>query len=238
MKLNSDKCVVLHCTRSNTPLLTQYYINDKSLTAVDQHTYLGVTLHKTMSWSHHIHTITNKASRTLNFIKRTLSKCSSDVKTTAYFTLVRPTLEYAATVWDPHQQYLIDEIEKVQRRAARWVKADYRMTSSVSMMLKDLNWPTLQKRRYESRLSMFYKFLCQESTPIEVPSCYLNHADYLTRNYHPLHLMIPSSNTLSYQKSYFPKTIVDWYNLPPKVIESKSPQEFIILLHSWLDHQN
>lgn len=139
MKLNSDKCVVLHCTRSNTPLLTQYYINDKPLTAVDQHTYLGVTLHKTMSWSHHIHTITNKASRTLNFTKRTLSNCSSDVKTTAYLTLVRPTLEYAATIWDPHQQYLIDEIERVQRRAARWVNADYRMTSSVSKMLEDLN---------------------------------------------------------------------------------------------------
>ena len=95
------------CTRSNTPLLIQYYINDKPLTAVDQYTYLGVTLHKTMSWSHHTH-------RTLNFIQHTLSKYSSDVKTTAYRTLVRLTLEYAAIVWDPHQQYLIDEIERVQ----------------------------------------------------------------------------------------------------------------------------
>ena len=68
MNLNSDKCVVLHCTRSNTHLLTQYYINDKPLTPADQYTYVGVTLHKTMSWSHHIHTITNKVNRTLNFI--------------------------------------------------------------------------------------------------------------------------------------------------------------------------
>ena len=64
-----------------------------------------------MSWSNHIHTITNKVSRTLNFIKHTLSKCSSDVKTTAYCTLVRPTLEYAGTVSDPRLQCLIDEIE-------------------------------------------------------------------------------------------------------------------------------
>ena len=47
----------------------------------------------------------------------------------------RLTLEYAATVWDPHQQYLIDEIERVQQRAAKWVKADYGMTSSVLKML-------------------------------------------------------------------------------------------------------
>ena len=36
--------------------------------------------------------------------------------------------------------------------------------------IEDLNWPTLQKRRYESGLSMFYKFLCQESTLAEVLS--------------------------------------------------------------------
>ena len=41
---NESKCVVLHCTRSNTPLPTQYYINDKPLTAIDRYSYLGVKL--------------------------------------------------------------------------------------------------------------------------------------------------------------------------------------------------
>ena len=45
----------------------------------------------------------------------------------------------------------------------------------------DLNWPTIQKRHYESSLS---KSLCQESTPVEVPSCYLHHMDYQTHNYY------------------------------------------------------
>ena len=48
----------------------------------------------------------------------------------------------------PHQQYLIDEIERIQRRAARWVKVDYGM-------MNDLKWPTLQKRRHENRLNKF-----------------------------------------------------------------------------------
>ena len=51
--------------------------------------------------------------------------------------------EYANVVWDPHQQYLIDNIEMVQWQAARWVKQDYRLTSSVSDMIEDLGWPTL-----------------------------------------------------------------------------------------------
>ena len=88
-----------------------------------------------MQWSHHIDGICKKASKVLNFIRRNLSKCSTEVKSTAYLTLVRPIMEYAASVWDPHQQYLIDNIEKIQRRAARWVLSDYRQQSSVTNML-------------------------------------------------------------------------------------------------------
>jgi len=32
---------------------------------------------------------------------------------------VRPQMEYASAVWDPHQNSLIQLLEKVQRRAAR-----------------------------------------------------------------------------------------------------------------------
>ena len=39
-------------------------------------------------------------------------------KQTAYKALVRPFLEYAATVWDPYTASKIQAIEKVQRIAA------------------------------------------------------------------------------------------------------------------------
>ena len=68
----------------------------------------------------------------LNFIKRTLYQSDPEVKATAYSTLVRPTLEYVTVVWDPHQQYLINNIEMVQQRATRWVKQEYSMTTSVT----------------------------------------------------------------------------------------------------------
>ena len=61
-----------------------------------------------MSWTKHIQEVINKASKALNFVKRTLYQCEPSVKVAAYITLVRPILEYANIVWDPHQQYLID----------------------------------------------------------------------------------------------------------------------------------
>ena len=51
-----------------------------------------------------------------------------------------------------HQVY-IEEVERVRQRAARWVKVDYRMTSSVTVMLNDLKWSTLQKHHHESSLT-------------------------------------------------------------------------------------
>ena len=74
---------------------------------------MGVIIHKSLSWSPHISAIVTKASRTLNFMKRNLSKYSSQVKESAYLTMVRPQLEYASDVWDPHYVADIMELEKV-----------------------------------------------------------------------------------------------------------------------------
>ena len=53
--------------------------------------------------------------------------------------MVRPIIGYASAVWDPFYVKDIQQLEKVQRRAARWVLNDYRYTSSVTLMLKQLS---------------------------------------------------------------------------------------------------
>ena len=53
----------------------------------------------------------------------------------------------------------INQIEKVQRRAARYVTNRYHNTSSVTDMLQNLNWPSLEIRRTRVRLIMFYKII-------------------------------------------------------------------------------
>ena len=91
-KVNIAKCVVIHCSRSTTSQYN-YDINHQPLNITDQHPYIGVTVHKSMSWAFHINTVVLKASRTLNLIKRNLHTCSKEVKETAYLTLIRPCLE-------------------------------------------------------------------------------------------------------------------------------------------------
>ena len=77
-------------------------------------------------------------------------------KQTAYFSLIRSFMEYGATVWDPYQKYNSDKVERVQRRAATFVKSMYLRYSSVSDVL---GWTPLSQRRQEARLILFYEII-------------------------------------------------------------------------------
>ena len=79
-----------------------YSLNNHTLQTVTREKYLGITISNDLNWSTHINTITNKCNSKLGFLRRNLSRCPQKLKETAYISLVRPTLEYAASVWDPH----------------------------------------------------------------------------------------------------------------------------------------
>jgi len=71
-------------------------------------------------------------------LKLNAQNLSLTTKRTAYLTLVRPILEYAAPVWDPFYNVDTYMLEKVQRRAARWILSEYSRTSSVTTLLSTL----------------------------------------------------------------------------------------------------
>ena len=96
----------------------------------------------------------NAATR---FVKRNIHSSSELVKTRAYQAIVRPSLEYATCVWDPHTQIAKQKLEAVQRRAARYVTRRYHNTSSVTNMLRHLEWQTLEQRKIATNLTMLYK---------------------------------------------------------------------------------
>ena len=144
-------------------------------------------------------------------------------------------MEYASVVWDPFYVKDIQQLEKVQRRAARWVLNDYRYTSSVTSnsMLKQLSWPTLMLCRRISRLNILYKAIHQQLS-LTIPSYYLPPTIKSTRQYHPLHFVLPCSSTTSHQHNYFTRTIKDWNSLPTAIIETNSHDQFLSNLQTYI----
>jgi hypothetical protein len=69
--------------------------------------------------------ISGKANKLLGFPGRNLKVGNETTKENAIKAIVRSNLEYCSTVWSPHTKKNKDELERVQRRAARFVSGRY-----------------------------------------------------------------------------------------------------------------
>ena len=150
-----------------------------------------------------------KATTSLNFLKRNLSACPTAVKDKCHKSLVRPIMEYASCVWDRQTQRNINELEMVQRRAARFVKDDFDRTSSVTSMLADLHWNTLQERRMQSKSVMFYRIVHNLVAILATPSLIPARAS----RGHNMRFCFPQSTVNAHLYSLFPSTICIWNQL-------------------------
>ena len=156
---NVAKCHSMRVTRHqhHKQILFDYSIHNQTLENVQSAKYLGITISDNMDWGQHILEISSKATKTLGFLRRNLACAPRSSKEVAYKTFVRPKLEYAAPIWSPYSKLQINQVEKVQRTAARLTCRRWRNTSSVGEMLDELEWPSLEASRDLSSLLLFHK---------------------------------------------------------------------------------
>ena len=223
MEFHPEKCNVLRVTRSRSPSIFNYTLHGTNLKSTESTKYLGVTLTKDLTWGKHIDIdiIRAKANQQLAFVRINIRTRSSSTKEKLFNTLVRPHLEYAATVWDPHISKQKHSLEMVQRRAARWVTNRHHNTSSVTDMLHTLGWTSLEHRRATSRLCMLYQIY---HGSIGIP-----HDPYILPYRHTprpsrqtdMHTLATYQCRTNYFKcSFFPQTIVAWNALTSSTLDA------------------
>ena len=145
--------------------------------------------------------VTAKGNRALGFVKRNIRVASRTTKEKAYKALVQPTLEYTSTVWSPHQGELRYNIEMIQRRAARFVMARYDQRDSVTEMLEELSWDTLEQRRLKARIIMGYRITHKL---VMIPSEKLKPSKDTNRGHDMKYIQI-GTNRNYYKHSFFLK---------------------------------
>ena len=79
----------------------EYTLKGETLANVSSTPYFGVCLSETLGWEVHINEITSKANFTLGFLRRSLKACPPKLRETAYFSLVRSSLEYSPQFGTP-----------------------------------------------------------------------------------------------------------------------------------------
>ena len=99
----------------------------------------------------------------------------------------------------------------VQRRAVHWVISNYSTYASVSSMIDSLRWRSLENRRADARLILFYKIV-HNLVAVPLPQ-YINHHIRMTRHMHPLHFVQIPATASYYKYSFFPSDIVQWNRL-------------------------
>jgi len=110
--------------------------------------------------------------------------------------MIKPTLEYA---WSSCTQKNIDLLEAVQRQSARFVFNNYSSYTSVSEMLRKLDFKTLSDRRNESRLIL----LCKIIIGIDTPDILFPKRSLHSTRGHLLRLLPPFTRINCYHNSFF-----------------------------------
>ena len=140
---------------------TNYLLYIQVLKVTKGSKYIGVTINNDLSWENHTRNITAKANLTIDFLRRNKHACPKEVKEVAYTTLMRLSIEYASAVWGLFNKNQISQLEYVQRRAARFVSNNFqvRKPGTVTSMISNLKWESLEQRRTKVRTVPMYKII-------------------------------------------------------------------------------
>ncbi|SMN02287.1 hypothetical protein SPONN_697 [uncultured Candidatus Thioglobus sp.] len=131
MKFKESKCVAMSCcTRASAAVQIQYQ---------NSHRDLGLIFSSDLSFTAHYTHITSRAYRVLGLIRRTFSRKSNvHGKKMLYLSLVRSQMFYCSQLWRPHLMKDIVQLERVQKRATKYILSDFDSDYKTRLITLDL----------------------------------------------------------------------------------------------------
>lgn len=169
LRINLEKCCVLHLGRSNN---RQYEVDGVVLKKLDCVRDLGVMVDARLNFSEHIKLLVRNAYAALFLTLRSVHTKDPAILTRLYLNYVVPHLEYCSQVWNPKAKWLSDLIEGVQKTFTKMVF--YRAFGSLNIgtmpsypdRLKQLGLKSLYSRRVMADLAFCFRILrCEIGLP-------------------------------------------------------------------------
>lgn len=119
MRYNAGKCGVMHFGYHIS--CHTYHMGNTNLKETKQEKDLGVIVHQSLKTSQQCAAAAKKGNQALGMIKRNFTYRGKDIILKLYKSLVRPHIDFAMQVWNPHLEKDKKLIERVQARATKLI---------------------------------------------------------------------------------------------------------------------
>ena len=188
---------------------------------VDCCKYLVLLITKNLT---HISSICSNARKILGLIYRRFYMSSNqEALKQLYVSLVRPHLEYACQIWDPHlikDKKLLEDVQKFGCKLAA-----HQWDSGYQDLLQLFELRTLEERRLHLKLGLMFKIIHNLCYFPSIPA--LRSTIPGLRSSHPLQFDPPFAHTNAYKFSFFPHTMSVWNSLSNECVTCTSYSSFM-----------
>ena len=235
LKFQPPKCKAMHISRRGKEEQRMVYkMNGTEIECVTSEKDIGIIIDRNLSFDKHITTTAKKANKIMGVIRRSYSHLDETNFKFLFRGLVRPHLEYAQAVWQPHKKGQIRTLESVQRRATKQIPSLRHL--SYEERLKQLKLPTLAYRRLRGDMIEVFKITHsiydQSTTQHLLQPAYNN-----TTRGHPFKLKKRHSNLDIRLHSFSHRIVNNWNSLPEETVTSKTILSFEKHLdRAWENH--
>ena len=201
-------------------------IRDNDLEIIQKTKYLGVQIDKSLNWKEHIKTVSTKVSRAIGFLKHAKTFLGQETLKTLCTGIVEPHFRYCCSIWGCAGSTELNQLQKLQNRAARIITNSSFDTPSRPLIDK-LGWKTIEQLVASESKTMVFKSLH------ELAPQYL--CDLFTRNSKcssyvlcnsETDLRLPMKKSSNGQKCFSYRGVKAWNDLPADTKQATSLNSF------------
>ena len=212
LSFNHSKCKVLSVTRKKSPLIYRYNLGNNQLQFSDVEIDLGIIIGSKLLWNGQVNELRSKTNQMLGLVRRsTIEMTDTNARKFLYLSLVRSNFSYASQVWCPQSVKLIEDIEKVQRRATNLFNLGFVTNVSYTARLLQLDLLPVSYWHEYLDLVFLYKII-NNHTYIDKSVLPIMAGSGITRSEtdNLIKFVTPFAKTVTYQLSYFIRSCKTW----------------------------
>ena len=145
--------MIFHHTNKNVNE-PQIKIDNILVDCVNQFSFLGITIDKSLSWNYHLAKVQSKISRACGIINRMKHILPQNIKRILYYSLVAPHLNYGISLWGSKGNKLL----KTQKKLVRIITLS-KYNAHCDPIFKSLNILKITDMYEIAKYKIYYKYI-------------------------------------------------------------------------------